>query len=92
MSIRGNPGAAEQQAHNVGVHIPTDQPAVPGGGDSKSVAMQAVIRAAQSVDADAAKTCNRSVDAIRLGLADAAARVTAADQQGAEAVEQSTYT
>lgn len=91
MSIRGNTGAAEQMAAAVGVHIPTAQPTVPVGSDAKSTEMAARIRAAQGSDTGAAKTCNSSTEEIRLGLADAAARVTAADQQGADAVEQSAY-
>lgn len=91
MAIRAETTIAAREGRVIGMHAPTDQPTTPTGGDSKSGQIAAAINAAKRTYGTELDACNTSVDEIRRGLPEAAERITEADQQGAEDVENSTY-
>ena len=93
MSIRGNTSAGTQAAHAVGVHLPAASPRIPSGGDTKSKAISAAIKTTVAASKTETTTYDKSIDQLRLGLAQDTQRITDADHQGAATVQHSgTYT
>ncbi len=89
MDIRGDTTAGAQMAHAVGMHLPSTSPTVPTGGDTKSAAISKALKSAVETGKTETTTYNKSVDQLRLGLAQDAQRITDADHQGAANVQHS---
>ncbi|MBU8834477.1 hypothetical protein [Mycolicibacterium goodii] len=89
MAIRGDTSAGAQASASAGMHLPTDFPDCPSGGDTRSAAIAAAVNSFLTTAATETETVNSSVDQLREGMVAATDRVETADRQGAEGITNS---
>lgn len=94
--IRGNTAAGASAGASIGMHLSTDLPKCPTGGDTKSTQIATELNAFIDAAHTEINTYNQSVGALRAGTTAAPKGVDATDQSGADIVNSSgqggTYT
>ncbi|PEG33231.1 hypothetical protein CQY20_31870 [Mycolicibacterium agri] len=89
MAIRGDTTVGAAAAQSAGMHLPTDFPASPTGGDTRSAAIATTTSTFLTAARTETATFNSSVDQLREGMVAAPERVDTADRRGAERVANS---
>jgi hypothetical protein len=90
MAIQANTQAAAQLGSSMGMHMSTDLPKCPSGGDTKSTQISTELKSFLSAAHNEITTYNKSVDALREGCTAAPKAVDATDHAGAGIVNNST--
>lgn len=88
-NIRGNPTAGAAAGSSASMHLHPELPPSPHGSDTKSALIEAELNAFLVAGRTDIATYNKSVDALRTGLTQAAEGVTQTDQNGATTVTNS---
>lgn len=88
-NIRGNPTAGAAAGSFASMHLNPELPPSPHGSDTKSARIEAVLNTFLVAGRTDIATYNKSVDALRTGLTQAAEGVTQTDQNGATTVANS---
>jgi hypothetical protein len=90
MVIQANTQAAAQLGSSIGMHLSTEMPKSPTGGDTKSTQISTELKTFLSAAHNEITTYNKSVDALREGCTAAPQSVDATDRAGAGIVNNST--
>jgi len=88
-NIRGNPTAGAAAGSSASMHLHPELPPSPHGSDTKSALIEGELNAYLVAGRTDIATYNKSVDALRTGLTQAAEGVTQTDQNGATTVTNS---